>query len=66
MEMPSGAHQSVRFVTLAVVSAAAGVLLARFLFPAVLKRNVLFLAVPILLVAPLLLARSFGRGRSGA
>ena len=65
-EMPSGAHRAVRFVALAFVGVVAGALLARFLFPAARDRNVLFPAMPVLLVAPLLLARAFGRRRSGA
>ena len=65
-EAPSRVHQALRFVALAVVSTAVGVLVARFLFPMVLERNVLFLVLPILMVATLLLARAFRRGRLGS
>ena len=55
-----------KYVALAVVGGAFGYLVARFLLPAVLERGVVFLALPILLVATLLLARAVRRGRSGS
>ncbi len=56
-----------KYVALAVVGGAMGFLLARFLFPLILNRgSVAFLVLPILLVATLLFARAFRRGRSGS
>ncbi|HEV2093565.1 MAG TPA: hypothetical protein VGR18_10415 [Rubrobacter sp.] len=54
-----------RYVVLAVVGGALGFLLARFVLPAILERGVVFLVLPLLLVATLLFARMFRRGRSG-
>ena len=56
----------VKYVALAVVGGAFGYLVARFLLPAVLERGVVFLALPILLVATLLFTRVLRRGRSGS
>ena len=53
-------------VALAVVGGALGYLVARFLLPAILERGVVFLVLPVLLVAALLLARTLRRGRSGS
>ena len=55
-----------KYVALAVVGGALGYLVSRFLLPAILGINTLFLVLPILLVATLLLARTFRRGRSGS
>ncbi len=55
-----------KYVALAVVGGALGYLVARFLLPAVLERGVVFLVLPILMVAMLLLARALRRGRSGS
>ncbi len=56
-----------KYVALAVVGGATGFLLTRFLFPLILNRgSVAFLVLPILLVATLLFARAFRRGRSGS
>ena len=54
-----------KYVALGVLGAAVGVLVMRLLFPVVLEYNVAFLALPILLVATLLLARGLRHGRSG-
>jgi hypothetical protein len=56
----------VKYVALAVVGGATGFLIARLLIPTILDGGVLFLVLPILLVATLLLARAFRRGRSGS
>ncbi len=53
-----------KYVALAVVGGATGFLIARFLLPAILDGGVLFLALPILLLATLLSARALRRGRS--
>ena len=55
-----------RFVALALAGGVLGFLFARWLFPLVLERNVLFLAVPILLLATLLFARALRRRGAGS
>ena len=56
-----------KYVALAVVGGATGFLIARLLFPLVLDRGgLIFLVLPIVLIATLLLARAFRRGRSGS
>ena len=55
-----------KYVALAVVGGATGFLIARLLFPLVLDGGgLVFLVLPIVLIATLLLARAFRRGRSG-
>ncbi len=57
-----------KYVALTVVGGATGFLIARFLLPAILDGGVLFLVLPILLLATLLSARmsarALRRGRS--
>ncbi len=55
-----------KYVALAVVGGAFGYFVARFLLPAILGRGVVFLVLPILMVATLLSARALRRGRSGS
>jgi high-affinity Fe2+/Pb2+ permease len=65
-EEPSRTYRAIRLVLLTVIGGAVGFLVARFLLPAVLERNTLFLILPFLLVATLLFARALRRGRSGS
>lgn len=60
------AYLTIRFVVLAFVGVAVGFLVARFLLPAIPETNILFLVLPILLVATLLFARVVRRGRAGS
>lgn len=55
-----------KYVAMVIAGGVVGFLAARWLSPLVLERNVLFLAVPILLMAALLFARATRRGRSGS
>ena len=54
-----------RFVALVLVGVAVGYLV-RLLLPLVLERGVVFLAVPILLIAVLLSLRALRRARQGS
>jgi hypothetical protein len=57
----------VKYAVLVVVGVTTGFLIARFLVPFVLKLGGgMFLVLPILLVATLLLARALRRGRAGS
>ncbi len=56
-----------KYVALAIAGGITGVLIARFLFPFVLNRGgLVFVVLPLLLVATLLLVRALRRGRLGA
>ena len=56
-----------KYVALAVAGGVTGVLIARFLFPFVLNRGgLVFLILPLVLVATQLLVRALRRGRLGA
>ena len=55
-----------KYVALAVVGGAVGYLVARFLLPTILERGVVFLVLPILMVATLLFVRALRRARSGS
>ncbi len=55
-----------KYVALAVVGGAVGYLVARFLLPATLERGVMFLVLPLLMVAALLVVRMLRRTRSGS
>ena len=55
-----------KYVALAVAGGAVGYLVARFLLPAMLGRGVMFLVLPILMGATLLLVRALRRARSGS
>ncbi len=56
-----------KYVVLAVVGGAAGFLISRLLFPLILDRSgLVFLVLPLLLVATLLFARALQRGRPGS
>lgn len=68
---PSRVYRAIKFVGLAVVCGAFGFFVSRFfvsrfLFPAVLKFNILFLLLPLLLVATLRFARALRRARLGS
>lgn len=54
-----------KFVVLAIAGGVFGFLVARFVFPLLLERGVLFLVLPMLLVATLLFTRAVRQGRSG-
>ena len=55
-----------RYVALAILGGAVGFLTVRLLLPLVLERGVVFLAVPILLIAILLFLRAIRRTRRGS
>ena len=59
-------YRAARFVLLAGVGVATGFLITRYVVPAVLGHGVVFLVLPILMVAALLFARALRRGRSGS
>ncbi len=63
--MRSNGATLLRFVALVLVGVAVG-FLVRSLLPLVLERGVVFLVVPILLIAVLLFLRSLRRARQGS
>jgi Flp pilus assembly protein TadB len=56
----------VKYIALVLAGVVVGYLVVRLLLPTLLERGVVFLAVPILLIAILLFMRALRRTRSGS